>query len=268
MAAQIAAQKAVVERLHHGTRPQEIAQARANLDAAQADAVNARRQYARRKTLLASAASSQQDVDNAQAAMQVADAQVQVMQKALDLAIAGPRAEDIAQAEAQLRAIEAQMALLRRQLADARLVSPVDGIVQSRLLEPGDMASPQRPVFSIAITTPKWVRAYVPETDLAQVHPGMPAIITTDGLPGTQFRGWVGFISPVAEFTPKTVQTPELRTSLVFEVRVFVKDPSDDLRLGMPVTVTFPAADAAAAASATRSQGREAIPQTAPDRRP
>jgi HlyD family secretion protein len=99
------------------------------------------------------------------------------------------------------------------------------------------MASPQRPVYSLAITDPKWVRAYVSEPDLGKVQHGMAAWVVVDSFPNRRFDGWIGFISPVAEFTPKTVQTEELRTSLVYEVRVFVKDPSDELRLGMPATV-------------------------------
>jgi HlyD family secretion protein len=102
------------------------------------------------------------------------------------------------------------------------------------------MASPQKPVFSLAITDPKWVRAYVSEPDLGKLHPGAAASVAVDSFPDRRFEGWVGFISPVAEFTPKAVQTAELRTSLVYEVRVFVKDPSDELRLGMPATVSLP----------------------------
>jgi HlyD family secretion protein len=84
------------------------------------------------------------------------------------------------------------------------------------------------------------VRAYVTETDLGHVRPGMKATVMVDAFPGRGFAGWVGFISPVAEFTPKTVQTSDLRTSLVYEIRVFVKDPGDELRLGMPATVHLP----------------------------
>jgi HlyD family secretion protein len=101
------------------------------------------------------------------------------------------------------------------------------------------MSSPQRPVFSLAITDPKWIRAYVAETDLGKIHPGIAASVMVDSFPNRRFAGWIGFISPVAEFTPKAVQIEELRTSLVYEVRVFVKDPSDELRLGMPATVSF-----------------------------
>jgi membrane fusion protein PltH len=238
--AQTAAQRQVLQRLRNGSRPEEIAQARANVDSAKADAENARQQYERIKSaaeMSAGRAVRLQDVDSAKAALQVAEAKVVVNQRALELAVIGPRKEDIAEAEAQLRANEAQLALLRQQLMDAQLLAPIDAVVRTRILEPGDMASPQKPAFSLAITDPKWVRAYVSEPDLGKVHPGMVASVEVDSFPNRRFDGWVGFISPVAEFTPKTVQTEELRTSLVYEVRVFVKDPSDELRLGMPATV-------------------------------
>jgi HlyD family secretion protein len=238
--AQAAAQRQVVQRLRNGSRPEEIAQARANVNSARADAVNARQMYERVKgaaEMSAGRAVRQQDVDSAKAALEVAEAKLAVNEKALDLAVIGPRKEDIAQNEAQLRADEAQLAFLRQQLIDAQLLAPIDAVVRSRILEPGDMASPQKPVFTLAITDPKWVRAYVSEPDLGKVHPGMAASVVVDSFPNRRFDGWVGFISPVAEFTPKSVQTEELRTSLVYEVRVFVKDPSDELRLGMPATV-------------------------------
>jgi HlyD family secretion protein len=238
--AQVAAQHAAVDRLHNGSRPEEIAQARANLEAAKADALNARKQYERKKALLDKSAASQQDVDTARAAADMAEARVQVSQKALDLAVAGPRQEDIAQAEAQLRGNEAQLAFLRQQLADADLKAPADGVISSRLLEPGEMASPQRAVFSLAIIDPKWVRAYVSETNLGKVKSGMHTFVVVDSFPGRRFEGWIGFVSPVAEFTPKAVETEELRSSLVYEVRVFVKDPANDLPLGIPATVHLP----------------------------
>ena len=241
--AQLAAQQAVVERLHNGSRPEEVAQARAALDSAKADAENARRQAQRFRSLIAASggrAASQQDLDNANAQLDVANAKVVSQQKALDLAVVGPRKEDIAQAEAQMQAQQAQLALLKQQLADANLLAPVGAVIRSRLMEPGEMASPQKPVFTLAITDPKWVRAYVAESDLSRIRPGEVAGIGVDGFPNRRFEGWIGFISPVAEFTPKTVQTEELRTSLVYEIRVFVKDPDDQLRLGMPATVFLP----------------------------
>jgi len=238
--AQAAAQRAVVERMHHGSRPEEIAQARANLAQAEADALNAREQFLRQTILLGSDATSRQNFDNAKAAARMAQARVELNRKALDLTLKGPRKEDIDQAEAQLRADEARLALLRQQFDDAQLVAPVDAVVRSRLMEPGEMASPLKPVFSLAIMDPKWIRAYVSEPDLGRVHPGMRAWAAADGFPNQRFEGWIGFISSVAEFTPKAVETKELRTSLVYEIRVFINDPADDLRLGMPATVYVP----------------------------
>ena len=240
--AQAAAQLQVLKRLRSGSRPEEIAQARANLQAAQADLANARQQYDRWKSaaeISAGRAVRQQDVDNARTSVQVAEAKLAVVQKTLDLAIAGPRREEIDENEARLRAFEAQASVLRQQLKDAQLIAPVDAVVRTRVMEPGEMASPQRPVFSLAVTDPKWVRAFISETDLGKIQQGMTAAIAVDSFPHRRFEGWIGFISPVAEFTPKTVQTEELRTSLVYEVRVIVKDPSDELRLGMPASVSL-----------------------------
>lgn len=238
--ARAVAQAATVEKLHNGSRPEEIAQARANLAQARADAENAALQFQRRLRLVSNGTISRQDYDNAKAALDMANARVELNRKALDLQLAGPRKEDIAAAEAELRADQAQLALARQELADAVLKAPTDATVRSRLMEPGEMAAPTRPVLSLAVTDPKWVRAYVSEPDLGRIRPGETAAVTVDSFPNRRFAGWVGFISPVAEFTPKTVETTQLRTSLVYEVRVFVKDPGDTLRLGMPATVSFP----------------------------
>jgi HlyD family secretion protein len=236
----VEAQQSVVEKLHHGSRPQEIAQAVANVASAKADKVNAQQQWTRLAaltTLTTGRAISEQDLESAKAALDSAQARLTVAQKSLDLSRIGPRKEDVAQGEAQLRADRSQLELSRRQLADSELVAPCDAIVRSRLLEPGEMVSPQRPVLSLAITDPKWVRAYISETDLGKVRNGMRASIVTDSFPGRALAGWVGFIASVAEFTPKSVQTAELRSSLVYEIRVFVQDPQDEMRLGMPATV-------------------------------
>ena len=238
--AQAAAQRAVVDRLHHGSRPEEVAQARANLMLSRADARQAHDGYQRLEAVFKSSsgrAVSRQELDDAKAQADVADAKVAVSRKALQLALLGPRQEDIAQAQAMLDGEQAQVALLEQELADAQLRAPLDAVVRSRIAEPGDMASPQKTALTLAITDPKWVRAYVSEADLGRVGPGMAATVAVDSFPGQRFEGWVGFISPVAEFTPKTVQTQELRSSLVYEIRVFVKDPDDRLRLGMPATV-------------------------------
>jgi HlyD family secretion protein len=236
--AQVAVQRQALQRLEAGSRPEEIAQARARVAAAQADADLARQQSDRLQAIwrtTAGRAVSQQDLDAAQARHKMTLAQLENARKGEQLAVAGPRKEDIAQAQAQLDVTTASLAVLRHQVELARLKAPIDAVVRARLMEPGDMASPQRTVFTLAITNPKWVRAYVTGADLGRVQPDMAAALRADGQP--PLAGRVGFISSVAEFTPKTVQTEELRTSLVYEIRVLADDPEDRLRLGMPVTV-------------------------------
>jgi HlyD family secretion protein len=237
--ARVEGQRRVIERMENGTRPEEVAQARARVEAAAADLANARVEHERLRGLAGTGAASAKEIDAGRYTFESAAARLKVEEHALELAIAGPRAEDKAEAEANLSALEAQLALKQRELADAELRSPVTGIVRNRILEPGEMAQPGAAAITIAVTDPKWVRAYVNETDLGKVRPGGAAAITVDAFPGRTFTGWVGFVSPVAEFTPKNVETPELRTSLVYEVRVFFRDPGDALRLGMPATVSL-----------------------------
>jgi HlyD family secretion protein len=263
--AQVAVRREVLRRLKNGSRPEEIAQAHANVDSASAAADNAQSQYERLVKISKGAgvrAVSQADLDEASANSRVMQARLMSARKALQLCVEGPREEDKAEAQAQLDASSAQLDLLLRQLADATLVAPATAVVRSRLMEPGEMASPQRPVFSLAVTDPKWVRAYISESDLGRLKPGMSARVSTDTEPDKPLPGWVGYISSVAEFTPKTVQTEELRTRLVYEVRVFVKDPQDVLRLGMPATVRLDLQPTtAAAANIARSRGHLASKQ-------
>ena len=102
------------------------------------------------------------------------------------------------------------------------------------------MASPQKAVFTVALSDPVWVRAYVSEPDLGKIFERMKAKVVTDSFPDKEYEGWVGFISPTAEFTPKPVETRELRINLVYQIRVFVDNPNNELRLGMPATVKIP----------------------------
>lgn len=242
--AQATAQVGVLEQtllaLRNGSRPEEIAQADAQVAAAQAEVQRSHVQWQRLQATAGQTggrAVSAQDLDNARTQWDVAQAQLAAVQQTRKLARLGPRAEDIARAEAQLQAAKAEQALLQHRVTLAELRAPQDGVIRARLLEPGDMASPQRPVYTIALTDPKWVRAYVSGDHLGRVHEGMDASVKVDSAPGRAIPGRVGFISSVAEFTPKTVQTEELRTSLVYEVRVLVDDADDALRLGMPATV-------------------------------
>ncbi len=238
--AQVKAQEAILARLEAGNRPEEIRKAKADLEAAQADLANAQSTFERINRLAAQGVDTEQRRDDARAALDVAQARLAAAQEAYDLMVLGPRREDIAAAKATLQSYQAELDLAGKELADARLVAPTNGVIENRILEPGEMASPQKPVFTLALDDPLWVRAYVPETDLGKIRQGMEAEITTDSFPGKRYDGWVGFISPTAEFTPKTVETEEVRTKLVYQVRVFARNPDGELRLGMPAVVAIP----------------------------
>jgi len=238
--AQVATQRQVVARLKAGSRPEEIAKAAADLEAARVDARNAERSHQRQQELAARHFVAQQQADDAQAASDAAQARLKSAQEAFRLVQLGPRKEDVAAAQATLAANEAALAVAQRDLAEASLLAPAKGIIQNRVLEVGDMASPQKSVLTLSLTEPLWVRAYLSEPDLGRIRVGAAAQVRTDSFPDKRYRAWVGFISPSAEFTPKSVETQEVRTSLVYQVRVYVCAPSEELRLGMPATVEIP----------------------------
>ena len=235
--AQVAAQEQRLERLLAGTRQQEIDRLQAEVQALESKVANLGKYYERIRKTAETGASTEQALDDARAGFTVEEALLKAKKDTLALALEGPRKEDIAEAREQLEAAKASLELLHVRLEDMTLRAPSKGVVQSRILEPGEMADPSRPVLILALTDPKWVRAYVSEPNLGHVRPGLQAHVLSDSFPKKTFDGTVGFISPVAEFTPKSVETPDLRSKLVYEIRVTVKDPNDLLRLGMPVTV-------------------------------
>lgn len=207
----------VLARLETRRLRDQMAVAEAQVDSAEAELEFAQSQHKRYSDIWKKSrgqAVSKQDVDEAQLQLNVALAVLQERRRSLEE--------------------------LNNRLGDAELKSPARSVVNRRLLEPGDMASPQRAVLSLAVLSPKWVRAYVSETDLGRLRPGQAALVYTDSHPDEGLPGSLGFISPVAEFTPKSVETTDLRTSLVYEVRVYLEDPQKRLRLGMPATVRFP----------------------------
>jgi HlyD family secretion protein len=238
--AQVASQRQVVARLEAGSRPEEIRKAQADVQAARVDAANALAHYRRQEELVAQHFVAQQQLDDARFALDAARARLKATEEALRLVELGPRAEDIAAARATLKAYEAAAAVARRDVREGSLIAPSDGVVENRILEVGDMASPQKPVYTLALTAPVWIRTYVAEPDLGKIHLGARAEITTDSYPDLRERGWIGFVSPTAQFTPKSVETREVRTALVYQLRVFVCNPRQQLRLGMPATVVIP----------------------------
>ena len=210
----------MLAKLDTATLQQRVRKAEADVEAARLAAANAANISRRTAKLVAQNFVARQQADDARTA---ADA-----------------------AQAGFLAALAGLELTRTALADAALYAPDSGIIQQRILQPGDMASPQRPVYTLALTDPLWVRVYVQESDLGRIRPGTQAQVANDSFPDKRYQAWVGYISPTAEFTPKSVETSEVRSSLVYQARVFVCNPQGELRLGMPATVTI-ALDQAAA---------------------
>jgi HlyD family secretion protein len=240
--ARVAQAEAQVSKLEAGARPQEIAQANAGVNQAQVAYANAAREYERVKGLLDLGASSEKAHDAALARRDTAAANLDAAQEALALAEEGFRSEDIAAARADLAAAKAQRSIAETQLDDTRLVSPSGGTLIARLFEPGSMLAAGMPVYSLSLRNPVYIRAYVDEPHLGRLAPGTPVTVTTDSS-DFAYDGTIGFISPRAEFTPRSVETTELRTDLVYRLRIVVENDDEGLRQGMPVTVKLQLTD-------------------------
>ncbi|MBT8077648.1 MAG: secretion protein HlyD [Gammaproteobacteria bacterium] len=232
----LVAAKAERDKLLSGNRPQEIEQAKERVRQTQAAAHEAERNFKRQNSLLESGASSQRTLDAAIAARDQAAANLAASKAALSLATAGFRDEDIAAGEARVAVADAALAQARTALSDTELVAPSDATVIARVREPGSMVASSTPVYSLSLRDPVYVRAYVSEPDLGRIAPGVRVQVRTDSS-SRIYHGQIGFISPRAEFTPKTVETADLRTDLVYRLRVVVTDADLALRQGMPVTV-------------------------------
>jgi HlyD family secretion protein len=208
--------------------------------------------------LVAARERAQADVVAARAEEHAAQLSFQRIKSLASNKLASREDEDVAEAKsrvasAHVTAAEAVLAEADQVLKDTELRAPESGVIRERIVEPGDFVTPQTPVLTLALMDPVWVRAYLPESYLGRIKAGAEAFITTDSYPDKVYRGWVGSISPTAEFTPKNVETPELRTRLVYQMRVYACNPEYELRLGMPATVTIPADQAT-----SREHGPEA----------
>ena len=224
-------------KMEAGSRPQEITQAEALVRERQATASNLEIEYRRLDSLLKINAIARQLFDNVNAGLTEAKARLATAEEGLKLAREGFRTEDINAAQAALHAAEARSAGARTRLDDTLCKAPDTGIILTRVEEPGAIVSTGQTVLTLSLDTPVWIRAYIEEPDLGRIYPGMTAQVFTDSRPQQPFTGHVGYISPEAEFTPKTVQTKELRTRLVYQVRIIADNPDYGLRQGMPVTV-------------------------------
>lgn len=234
--AQLAEAQANLNKLQKGNRSEETAQAQAQVNLRQATFDHALLEYNRQESLYADKVISKRERDEAKARHEEARAALESAREALRMSTAGFRDEDIAAGSAAVQAASARLEQAKTRLEDTQLHAPSDGVLLTRVTEPGAVVAAGQTVYALCLHTPVWVRAYVDEPELGFVKPGMKALIFTDSEPDKPYSAQVGFISPEAEFTPKSVETPQLRTALVYRLRIIADNPGN-LRQGMPVTV-------------------------------
>lgn len=235
--ASVAASTARNALLHKGYRKEDVQQAKAKLQSAIAALLESERQLARQKALIPEAATTRHALDNAQSMRDQASALLKIQEEQVRLMQTGFRTEEIAESDAQLKQALVNLDIAKLALSDTTLKAPSEGIILTRAIEKGSMVQANLPAFSVSLTQPVWVRAYVPEPQLGRFASGTKVNLYTDSRPDQPYHGVVGFVSPVAEFTPKAVETTDLRTSLVYRLRIVVEDADAQLRQGMPVTV-------------------------------
>lgn len=237
--ASVAVAQAQLNLILAGYRHEEIAQAHSMVDQQQAAFNYADRYYKRQQHLRNSLSISENDLENAKTSRKQAQSALQVAKDKLNQYLNGNRPQQIDQAKASVAQAQANADQAKLNLKDTELYAPAAGVILTRTVEPGTLVSAGETIFSLSLTTPVWIRAYIDEANLHKAIPGSEVLIYTDGRPDKPYLGKIGFVSPSAEFTPKSVETPELRTALVYRLRIIVTDADASLRQGMPVTLRF-----------------------------
>jgi HlyD family secretion protein len=233
-----------------GTREQEVKASHQAVVDAQADSAQKKADNDRAQQLFSKDEISAQDRDLAATALKRSEANLAALQQRYNEAEEGSRKEDIAIARASLDQANANLGLSRISETYTTLRAPAAGVITVRQTELGEVVAPGSPVVTLADLDHIWLRAYIAETDLGKIHWGQDAAITTDTYPGKQYHGRISFISPDAEFTPKSVQTTAERVTLVYRIKIDIDNPNHELKPGMPADAHIQLAAAAPAAPA------------------
>ena len=237
--AELGAASAQLAELVAGFRTEEIAQARAALARVQADAERFHVEFERQRDLFARDVISDRELETAQAADRVAQAQVEEAGQRLGLLESGPRPEQIDQAQHRVRQAEEALALAETRLSYTVLTAPLAGMVLADHVESGEQVAAGAPVVTVGDLTSVWLRGYVDETDLGRVKIGQRVRVSTDTYTDKSYDGAVTFISSEAEFTPKSVQTSKERVKLVYRIKIDVENPAHELKPGMPADASI-----------------------------
>lgn len=263
--ADLAAAQARLAELRNGSRPQEKQDAHAAVEAAQAEADRARKDFERAQTLIQNDDISASQFDQYRNRAESTAAALKSAKEKEALVLAGPRSEQIDAQAAQVeraRALlkmseanslemkrreqelatrraeaarsKASLALIGTQISDTVVASPVDGVVLVKAADVGEVLAPGTSVVTIGDIDHPWLRGYINETDLAKVKIGSQARVSTDSYPGKIYNGRVSFISSEAEFTPKQIQTQQERVKLVYRIKIDVENPNRELKSNMP----------------------------------
>jgi HlyD family secretion protein len=264
--AQVREAEARLTELETGSRPQEVEQARAGVNAARTEHERAAKDWERAQVLFKNDDISAQQHDQFRTRFETTRSALNEAEQRLALVREGPRKETIAAASAalararagvrvgessklelrrreqerqarraEIARAQAQIGIVRSQLDDTIAVSPIDGVVLVKSAEPGEVLSAGTTVVSIGALRQPWIRGYIAESDLGRVKLGMKVRVTTDSFPGKIYDGRVSFVASEAEFTPKQIQTQEERVKLVYRIKIDIDNPNQELKSNMPV---------------------------------
>lgn len=259
------ASRVAADRVREGLRPQEIRVAEAELAQAEAQLTQSRAEFDRISNLVKEGVAPRQQLDTAEGALRSAEAAREAAVQRLAIAREGSRRQDIAEAEARAETAQAgvnvaqagrqdidvqraalsaararekellaQLEAAKTQLSYTEIRSPLDGVVLTKNVEAGEFVNPGTPVVTIANIDDLWMNIYIPETQTGLVKLGQEVRVTVDSFPGESFKGKITFVSSESEFTPKTILTQEERIKLVYRTKVTLENSQQRLKPGMP----------------------------------
>ena len=221
-----------------GSRAEDLRRAEDQMAQAQAELDAARRDLDRLSGLADRGSATEKSRDDAATRKEIADRAVAAARAQLDKLVAGPRRQEIEAARAQRASAEAMVAAVEQQIIDATVLAPSDGVVTIRIAEPGEVLPPGATISVLTDLARPWLTVWIDEPSLSRVTLGQSVTVRVDGS-DQSFEGTVSFISPVAEFTPKNVQTPDERAKLVFRVKVRLDNTDGIFKPGMPADAHF-----------------------------